>query len=132
MLNRRHFLQTSSLLTFGSLVPEFIANTAHAAPQGKDTILVLIEMTGGNDGLNTVIPFRDDAYQKARPTLKFTKEQVVKVNDDIGLHPAMRNLNGMLQNNQVAIVQGIGYPNPDRSHFESMDLWQSADPRREK
>jgi uncharacterized protein (DUF1501 family) len=113
-------------------VPAFVADTAHAAEAGKDTILVLIELTGGNDGLNTVIPYRDDAYAKARPTLKFTKDQVVKINDDIGLHPAMRNLNNMLQNGQVAVVQGIGYPNPDRSHFESMDIWQSADPRRQK
>src|SRR5436309_1106083 len=74
MLHRRDFLartlQGSSLLALGSVVPEFVAQTARAAAPGKDTVLVLIEMAGGNDGLNTVIPFRDDAYQKARPTLK--------------------------------------------------------------
>src|SRR5437763_14588575 len=121
MLHRRDFLtrtlQGSSLLALGAVVPEFVAQTAQAAAPGKDTILVLIEMAGGNDGLNTVIPFRDDAYHKARPTLKFTREQVVKINDDIGLHPAMRNLGQMANNGQVAIVQGVGYPNPDRSHF---------------
>ncbi len=135
-MHRRDFLartlQGSSLLALGSLVPEFVAQTAHAAPAGKDTVLVLIEMAGGNDGLNTVIPHGDDAYQKARPTLKITKDQVVKVTDAIGLHPAMRNLGQMVEKGQVAIVQGVGYPNPDRSHFESMDIWQMADPKRSK
>jgi uncharacterized protein (DUF1501 family) len=91
---------------------------------------VVIEMTGGNDGLNTVIPYADDLYQKARPTLRFTKDQVVKLNDHVGLHPAMRSVEPMFKNGHLAVVQGVGYPNPDRSHFESMDIWQSADPRR--
>src|SRR5262249_58689316 len=69
---------------------------------------------------------------KTRPTLHFTKQQVVRVDDHIGLHPAMRNLDRLLQQGQLGIVQGIGYPNPDRSHFESMDIWQLADPRRKR
>ena len=136
MLNRRDFLvrtlQGSSLFALGGAVPEFIANTARAAEAGKDNVLVVIEMNGGNDGLNTVIPYADDAYHKARPTLRFTKQQVVRVDDHIGLHPAMRNLGQMLQRGELAIVQGVGYPNPDRSHFESMDIWQSADLKRKK
>src|SRR5262245_10050920 len=135
MLNRRQFLGRtlagSSLLALGSTVPGFLANTAFAAESGKDTVLVVIEMTGGNDGLNTVIPYADDLYHKARPTLRFTKEQVVKVDDDIGLNPGMRSFEKMIKEGQVAVVQGVGYPNPDRSHFESMDVWQSADPRRQ-
>ncbi len=135
MLNRREFLtrtlKGSSLLALGSVVPGFLANTALAAEAGKDTVLVVIEMTGGNDGLNTVIPYADDLYHKARPTLRFTKEQVVRVDDHIGLHPAMRSLQQLLSKGQLAIVQGVGYPNPDRSHFESMDVWQSGDPRRQ-
>ncbi len=134
MFNRRDFLsrtlQGSSLLAASSIVPQFLANTAFAAGDAKDTILVVIELTGGNDGLNTVIPYADDLYHKARPTLGFTKEQVVKVDDHIGLHPAMRGLEPMLKAGNLAIVQGVGYPNPDRSHFESMDVWQSADPKR--
>src|SRR5207253_123921 len=90
----------------------------------------VIELTGGNDGLNTVIPHADDLYHKARPTLRFKKEEVVKVSDAIGLHPALRPLDSLLQKSQLAIVQGVGYPNPDRSHFESMDIWQTADPKR--
>ena len=134
MLNRRRFLtrtlQGSSLLALGSTVPGFLANTAFAAEAGKDTMLVVIELTGGNDGLNTVIPHADDLYHKARPTLRFKKEDVVKVSDAIGLHPALRPFDSLLQKNQLAVVQGVGYPNPDRSHFESMDIWQSADPQR--
>lgn len=134
MLSRRRFLtrtlQGSSLLALGSTVPGFLATTAHAAEAGKDTVLVVIELTGGNDGLNTVIPHADDLYHKARPTLRFKKEDVVKVSDAIGLHPALRPLDGLIQKGQLAVVQGVGYPNPDRSHFESMDIWQSADPKR--
>ncbi|MFL5243317.1 MAG: DUF1501 domain-containing protein [Gemmataceae bacterium] len=134
MLDRRTFLartlQGSSLLALGGVVPQFLANTARAAEVGKDSVLVVIEMTGGNDGLNTVIPYADDIYQKARPTLRFAKDKVIKVDDYIGLHPAMKAFGTMLQNQSLAIVQGVGYPNPDRSHFESMDVWQSADPLR--
>ncbi|HEV3236318.1 MAG TPA: DUF1501 domain-containing protein [Gemmataceae bacterium] len=134
MLDRRTFLtrtlQGSSLLALGGVVPQFLANTARAAEVGKDSILVVVEMSGGNDGLNTVIPYADDIYQKARPTLRFTKDKVIKVDDYIGLHPAMKSFGTMLQNQSLAIVQGIGYPNPDRSHFESMDVWQSGDPLR--
>lgn len=125
LLNRT--LQGTSLLAMGSVVPEFLTRTASAAEPGKETILVVIELSGGNDGLNTVIPYGDDLYHKYRPTLAMKKDQVVKVNDHIGLHPALRPLDQMLQKNQLAIVQGVGYPNPDRSHFESMDIWQSAD-----
>src|SRR5689334_18649061 len=95
MFSRRQFLtrtlQGSSLLALGSVVPEFIANTAQAAEKGKDTVLVVIEMTGGNDGLNTVIPYTDDLYHKHRKTLRLTKDQVVRLNDQFGLNPGMRS-----------------------------------------
>jgi uncharacterized protein (DUF1501 family) len=134
MFTRRQFLTRSlkgaSLLALAPAVPQFLANTARAAEAGKDTVLVVIELSGGNDGLNTVIPYADDLYHKARPTLRLTKEQVVKVDDHIGLNPGMRSFEQLLQRSELAIVQGVGYPNPDRSHFESMDIWQSADPRR--
>jgi uncharacterized protein (DUF1501 family) len=124
-------LGASSLLAVGSVVPEFIASTAEAAAgpslRTKDTVLVVVELSGGNDGLNTVIPFGDDLYHKARPTLRFTKEQVIKLNDDVGLHPGMKTFEKLYKDGHLAVVQGVGYPNPDRSHFESMDIWQSAD-----
>lgn len=131
MFNRRQFLQRSlagaSLLAVGNVVPGFLANTARAAAPGKDTVLVVIEMTGGNDGLGTVIPYADDLYPKARPTLKYSANEVVKVDDHVGLNPGMAGLRAMLNDGQVAVVQGVGYPNSDRSHFESMDIWHSAD-----
>lgn len=134
MLNRRRFLtrtlQSTSLLALGPAVPGFLARTAAAAEPGRDNILVVVEMTGGNDGLNTVIPYADDLYHKNRPTLRYTKEQVIRVDDHVGLHPSLGSLRAMLDNGRLAVVQGVGYPNPDRSHFESMDVWQSADPKR--
>ncbi len=131
MLTRRQVLtrtlKASSLFALAPIVPGFVFNTARAAENGKDTILVIIEMTGGNDGLNMVIPYADDLYQKARNTLRLTKQQVIKVDDHIGLNPSMRSFDQLLQRKQLAVVQGVGYPNPDRSHFESMDKWQSAE-----
>jgi uncharacterized protein (DUF1501 family) len=137
MANRRDFLKatlgTSSLLAVGGVVPEFLASTANAADKAdkkKDTVLVVIELTGGNDGLNTVAPYGDDLYQKARPTLAFKKKEVLKLDDYHGLHPRMSEMKRLYDNKQLAVIQGVGYPNPDRSHFESMDIWQLADPKR--
>jgi uncharacterized protein (DUF1501 family) len=137
MHSRRDFLARTlggtSLLAVGSVVPEFLANTAFAADKaekGKDTILVVVELTGGNDGLNTVAPYGDDLYHKARPTLAFGKKEVLKIDDYHGLHPRMGEFKRLYDEKKLAIIQGVGYPNPDRSHFESMDIWQLADPKR--
>ena len=134
MFHRRQFLtrslKTSSLVALSAAVPQFVARTALAAAPGKDTILVVVEMTGGNDGLNTVIPYADDLYHKARPTLRQTAEKVVKLDDHVGMHGGMQSFKTMWDAGQLAVVQGVGYPNPDRSHFEAMDIWQSADPKR--
>ena len=138
MFTRRDFLTRTlggtSLLAVGSAVPEFLAATARAADdpkaKAKDTILVVVEMEGGNDGLNTVAPYGDDLYQKARPTLAFAKKEVLKLDDYVGLHPKMNDLKRLYDEKKLAVVQGVGYPNPDRSHFESMDIWQQADPKR--
>lgn len=130
-LSRRQFLTASSVLACGATVPGFWRNVALAAPEADqpgaaDTILVVVEMTGGNDGLNTVIPIRDPAYAAARPRLKQPADKVLRVNDDLALHPAMTGFAGLLQRAQLGIVQGVGYPNPNRSHFVSMDIWQTA------
>jgi uncharacterized protein (DUF1501 family) len=131
MFNRRQFLKGSlagaSLLAVGNVIPGFLANTARAAEAGKDTILVVLEMTGGNDGLNTVIPYADDLYIKNRPTLKYSKTEVVKVDDSIGINPGMAGFRNLVNDGQVGCVMGVGYPNSDRSHFESMDIWHSCD-----
>jgi uncharacterized protein (DUF1501 family) len=134
MFTRRQFLsntlRASSLVAIGSVVPQFVARTAAAAVPGKDNILVIVELSGGNDGINTVIPYADDIYHKARPTLRQTKEVVIRLDDHVGLHSSMRGFQTMWDAGHLAVVQGVGYPNPDRSHFEAMDIWQSADPKR--
>jgi uncharacterized protein (DUF1501 family) len=134
MFTRRQFmtraLQSSSLVALGPIVPLFVARTAQAAAPGKDNILVVLELTGGNDGLNTVIPYADDLYHKARSTLRQTKDTVIRLDDHVGLNPGMQGLRQLWQQGQLAVVQGVGYPNPERSHFESMDVWQSADPKK--
>jgi uncharacterized protein (DUF1501 family) len=136
MFTRRDFLTRTlggtSLLAVGSVVPEFLANTARAADKAKakDTVLVVVELAGGNDGLNTVAPYADDLYQKARPTLAFNRKDVLKLDDYHGLHPRLGDLKRLYDEKKLAVVQGVGYPNPDRSHFESMDIWQLADPKR--
>ncbi len=132
--NRRDFLRTSAaggMVAWGLTVPGFVNRTALAAPENgqpgaRDSILVVIELTGGNDGLNTVVPFKDPEYAKLRPTLKQPTNQLKKVNDSIGLHPQLTGLAELLQDNALAVVQGVGYPNPTQSHFRSMDIWQAA------
>ena len=128
MFNRREFLKKSTLLAAAPMVPGFIANTVRAAEAGKDTVLVILEMTGGNDGLGMVAPYKDDDYKKNRPTLRLDGNTGIKFTDDLVLNPGLRSLAQMIQNSQVSVVQGIGYPNPDRSHFESMDRWQAGEP----
>jgi uncharacterized protein (DUF1501 family) len=134
MFTRRQFLTRSlrgaSLVALSSVVPQFVARTARAAAPGKDNVLVVLEMSGGNDGLNTVIPYADDLYHKARPTLRQTKDMVVRLDDHVGLNSGMAGLKPLWEQGQLAVVQGVGYPNPERSHFEAMDIWQSADPKR--
>jgi uncharacterized protein (DUF1501 family) len=130
MITRRQFLshtlKGSSLVALSAVVPQFVARTAQAAAPGKDTVLVVLEMTGGNDGLNTVIPYADDLYHKARPTLRQTKDVVIRLDDHVGLHSGMQGFRPLWDQGQLAVVQGVGYPNPERSHFEAMDIWQSA------
>jgi uncharacterized protein (DUF1501 family) len=133
--NRRAFLRASlaggSLVSLGITVPAFLSRTATAAPNSdkrgaKDTILVVVQLTGGNDGLNTVIPYADQEYEKLRPSLRQPKTQIKKLNDHVGLHPSMQGLAGLLQEQALCVVQGVGYPNPDQSHFRSMDIWQAG------
>src|SRR5437868_7072387 len=101
MQHRRDFLKTSSLIGMGGVIPTFLAKTALAAPSAstngaKDTILVVIQLTGGNDGLNTVIPYADDNYHAYRPTIKIAKDRIRKINDTLGLHPSMEGMSGLL------------------------------------
>jgi uncharacterized protein (DUF1501 family) len=85
-------------------------------------------LSGGNDGMNTVIPYGLGGYFDARPTLKITEQEVLELNGQVGLHPSLSGLHQLFNKGKLAIVQGVGYPNPDRSHFRSMDIWQTAEP----
>jgi uncharacterized protein (DUF1501 family) len=133
--NRRDFLKaglaSAGVVSWGLSVPAFLSRTgAAAAPShkkgGRDTILVVVELTGGNDGLNTVVPFKDPQYAKLRPTLKLPAPQLKKLNDELGLHPSLGGLAELYQDRALCVVQGVGYPNPDQSHFRSMDIWQAG------
>src|SRR5437763_13530234 len=127
MMTRRDFLRSSSLLALAPAVPGFLAQTARAAqPQADSRVLVVIQLDGGNDGINTVVPFKDDGYAKHRRRLRLPTEQLVRINDSLGLHPDLKPLAGLYDAGQLAVVQGVGYPNPSRSHFESMAVWHSA------
>jgi uncharacterized protein (DUF1501 family) len=103
------------------------ADAATQAVTGKDgTILVVLQMAGGNDGLNTVVPYADDAYHVARPHLRLTADQVLKIDNHIALNPRLGGLKSLYDEGNMAIVHGVGYPNPNRSHFRSTEIWQTA------
>ncbi|HVV99980.1 MAG TPA: DUF1501 domain-containing protein, partial [Planctomycetaceae bacterium] len=129
--SRREFLSASSVLAWSAAAPALFQRIAQAAPAsnqpgGHQNVLVVVQLTGGNDGLNTVVPFTDPAYIAARPTLKQSAAQVKKINDSLGLHPSLGGFAQLLEQGQLAILQGIGSPNPNRSHFVSMDIWHKA------
>jgi uncharacterized protein (DUF1501 family) len=104
------------------------AGAPAARPPASDGILVLLTLYGGNDGLNTVIPYENGSYLGGRTTLGYQPEQVLPLGDGLGLHPNLTQMKGLWDAKRLAIVRGVGYPNPDRSHFRSMDIWQSAVP----
>ena len=94
---------------------------------GKDgTILVVLQMAGGNDGLNMVVPYADDAYHRARPRLALPADQILKIDNYAGLNPKLTGLKSLFDEGHVAVIQGVGYPNPNRSHFRSTEIWQTA------
>lgn len=127
LFKRREFLQVGSLATAASMVPNFLKAFERKAmvPPGNK-VLVVLQLSGGNDGLNTVIPFRNDLYYKARPKIGISKELTLGLNDEVGLHPALKSFKELYDDGSLSILNGVGYPNPDRSHFRSMDIWHSA------
>jgi uncharacterized protein (DUF1501 family) len=135
MFSRRDFLTHSSLLALAPTIPGFLARTARAAvPRRDGRVLVILELNGGNDGINTVVPFADEGYAKHRNTLRLRTDRLVKVNDQVGLHPSLREFGKLLETGRLVIAQGVSYPNPSRSHFQSMATWQTArlDPEEHK
>src|SRR5579872_3450203 len=127
MPTRRDFLKTSSLLALAPSVPAFLAKTARAAAPATDgRVLVVIQLGGGNDGINTVVPCADEGYARARRELRLARETLLKISDSVGWHPAMQGAARLFDSGRLAIVQGVGYPNPSRSHEVSMAVWQTA------
>jgi uncharacterized protein (DUF1501 family) len=127
MITRRDVLRTLPLISLAPSVPGFLARSARAAaPQKDGRVLVVIQLDGGNDGINTVVPFKDEGYARNREALALPPKRLISVTEGIGLHPAMEGAGRMLEAGRLAIVPGVGYPNPDRSHFRSMAIWHTA------
>ncbi len=141
LFSRRLFLaRGTQLLSVASTLPLFLDRSARVMaadfannPQGvgrPDRILVIVQLAGGNDGLNTVVPLRNDDYSKARPRLGVRAADALKLNDDFGLHPGMSGFKKLYDAGEMAILQAVGYPNHNRSHFRSTDIWQTAEPEK--
>lgn len=130
MFTRRDFLTQSlastALVSLSGAAPAFLRHVAAQEAGQKDRVLVVIQLSGGNDGLNTIVPYRHEEYRKARPTLGIAADSVLKIDDDLGFHPSLRGAAELLESGKLAIVQGVGYEQPNRSHFESMDIWHTC------
>jgi len=134
---RRDFLRAtvggSTLTALGPAVPDFLVRPAIAAappPNDRDTVLVAIQLTGGNDGLNTVVPYVDDEYARNRPTLRLPTGELHKIDSLLAFHPRMEAFLRLYKDGCLSIIQGVGYPNPDPSHERALRIWHTADPQR--
>ena len=130
---RREFLKLSStgigLISFGQFAPEFLVQSAMAStplPEKDRSILVIVQLAGGNDGLNTLIPYEDSYYYKLRPTIGIKKKDAIVLNDTHALHPSMAKFSELYKEGKAGIIQNVGYPNPNRSHFRSTEIWETA------
>ena len=126
-IKRRQFIQAGSLATASFLVPKFLKafESKHMVPP-ENKIIVVLQLSGGNDGLNTVIPVGNDIYFRSRPGLSIDKNKSLLLNDEAALHPALSAFKELYDDGSLGILNSVGYPNPDRSHFRSMDIWQSG------
>jgi uncharacterized protein (DUF1501 family) len=127
IIKRKEFIQLGSLATASLLLPKFLKafEGRPLVPPGN-RVLVVLQLSGGNDGLNTVIPVRNDLYYKARPRLGIAREKALSLTGEAGLHPALRAFGDFYHDGHLGILNNVGYPNPDRSHFRSMDIWHTA------
>ena len=127
LLKRKEFLQIGSLATATMMLPKFLKafEQKNMVPTGNK-VVVVIQFSGGNDGLNTVVPISNDIYYRERPRLGITKDKALNLTTDVGLNPALEAFKGLYDDGSLAILNSVGYPNPDRSHFRSMDIWHSA------
>jgi uncharacterized protein (DUF1501 family) len=127
MISRRKFMQSGTLATGSFVLPKFLK--AFESPEylsGGNKVLVVLQLSGGNDGLNTIIPVNNDIYYRERPRLSIAKDKTLSLHSEVGLHPSLTHLKTLFDEGNLAILNNVGYPNPDRSHFRSMDIWQTA------
>jgi uncharacterized protein (DUF1501 family) len=132
---RRNFLKatlgTSTLFTLTPAIPDFLISSTMAntrRQEERDTVLVVVQLSGGNDGLNTVVPYEDDEYARNRPTLRLPKNKLHKINSSLGFHPRMGAFKRLYEQGYLSIIQAVGYPNSDRSHDTAMRIWHTANP----
>jgi len=136
LLSRRDVMKSGGMIAVGLVAPRWLSSIAKAdvlrqASGGKatgDTVLVVCQWSGGNDGLNTVVPYASHAYYKLRPMIGIPEDKVLKISNDVGFNPGLTGLADLYHQGKVAIIQNVGYPEPNRSHFKSMEIWQSASP----
>jgi len=127
LINRRKFITLGSLATGTMMLPKFLkAFEKTGAGMSEAKVLVVIQFSGGNDGLNTIIPVRNDIYYRERPLLAIAKDKALSLDSEAGLHPSLTHLKTLYDEGNLAVLNNVGYPNPDRSHFRSMDIWQTA------
>ncbi len=136
-ISRRDFVKGGvSLVSIGTTASSFLKGAVAFAAQNPSSVLpdmggktlVLVQMAGGNDGLSTLVPYSNGSYQSARPTLRFDAEEVLPLDADFGLHPNLAGMKGLWDEGKLAVIQGVGYPDQNYSHFKSMAIWQRADP----
>src|SRR6187399_956344 len=127
VIKRREFLQVGSLATASLMVPKFLkAFEGRNMVLPGNKVLVILQLSGGNDGLNTVIPYRNDIYYKSRQRIGIERSKILSLTDEAGLHPSLTGFKELYSDGSLGILNSVGYPNPDRSHFRSMDIWHSA------
>lgn len=128
--SRRSFVRSTAAgalaIGAGAHWPLCFAQAAAGRATNAERVLVVVQLSGGNDGLNTVVPFADSEYQRARPKLGLPTQELLKCSDEVGLHPSLDGLRELLDDGMLAIVSGVGYERPNRSHFESMDIWHTC------
>ena len=131
-------MKAGGMIAVGLVAPRWLSTIAQAdvirqasgRKAASDTILVVCQLSGGNDGLNTVVPYAQKAYYDLRPTVGIKEGEVLKLDEEVGLHPALAGLHELYQEHKVAVVGNVGYPKPNRSHFKSMEIWQTASPEK--
>src|SRR5688500_14017422 len=123
------FILRVSLAIASLVLPKFlkvIERTDLPLVPAGNKVVVILQLSGGNDGLNTVIPVRNDIYYRSRPKLGILKDKALTLTDEAALHPALTAFKGLYDDGSLGIINNVGYPNPDRSHFRSMDIWHTA------